>query len=377
MASPSSSRRGPLWAVLLVAAVLGGLFVLDDRGGDGAEAGSDRSTPPPAREAQPVGRRPTTTTTAAAPLRPADGPLLPGQETGTVLVVSRGQAIVSVDVDTGRIEEQVWTEGPGRADWAVAAGSHAVLVGGGKAWSLLPFSGQSPVELGPASQILPSSNPGRVWLVVPTGLSATVREVAFDGTVTFPPLSLPSDVWPLAGVEGGLLVDAYGVLAVLDPVTGAARSLLPGRFVSTNGTTISVLTCRDGLDCGLRLVDVRTGVARDVPTIPGTQGYTQVTSLSQSGPGSGGLLVGVRVADGSTGMAPPLAAVDLATGTGRVIFLGDIGQPLAVDPSVRWAFAGGRGGLQGGSLGQPLRTLPINLQLGANPLLVALTANVR
>jgi hypothetical protein len=42
-----------------------------------------------------------------------------------------------------------------------------------------------------------------------------------------------------------------------------------------------------------------------------------------------------------------------------VIFLGDIGQPLVVDPSVRWAFAGGRNGLQGGALGEPLQLLPI------------------
>jgi hypothetical protein len=67
-----------------------------------------------------------------------------------------------------------------------------------------------------------------------------------------------------------------------------------------------------------------------------------------------------------------MAAVDLATGTGRVIFLGDIGQPVTVDPLVRWVFAGGRNGLQGGALGAPLEVLPVPRNLMSNPTLVAL-----
>lgn len=148
---------------------------------------------------------------------------------------------------------------------------------------------------------------------------------------------------------------------------------MAGRFVATNGRSVAVLTCRDGLDCGLRLVDVGTGGARDVAVVPGTQSFTQTTSVIQTGPGSGTLVVGPAGSGSSTGMAPPLAAIDLASATGRAVFLGDVGDPLSVDPTVTWACAGGRGGLHGGRLGEALQPLPVALGAGVNDRLVAIT----
>ena len=119
-----------------------------------------------------------------------------------------------------------------------------------------------PVPLGPAQRAFPSAVPGRVWLVEPSVVDAPfgparVREVGLDGgTSAF--VDLPPGVQPIAGVQGGLLVEASGTLLVLDPQRDR-RAETQGRTVG-DGTGLVLAAgpqglvrrvCDERLRCGI------------------------------------------------------------------------------------------------------------------------------
>lgn len=294
------------------------------------------------------------------------------QPTGTVLVAVEGRHITAVEVDTGRVEESSWPGGPGsRPDALLARGADVVAVGNGTAWRFRPFSGTPPVELGPAEVAVPAARDDRVWLETPSGLSTTIREVSLaDGRVTATDVVLPIDSRPVAGVPGGLLVSQFGSVALLDPDSGDARTVALGEVVGASGTSVAVLSCEDGLSCGLRLVDVATGAKRTVPPPPGAVAFTAYPAPSGWPASADALVIGLHTVVGTEGLTPPVARVDIGGGTAIGILLGtDVRGPLTFDPDLRFAFAVGLRGMIGGPLGTPLVELPLNF--GASPLLTA------
>jgi hypothetical protein len=100
-------------------------------------------------------------------------------------------------------------------------------------------------SLGEAWFFVPSSTPGRVWLALldpaspatVRGLRA-VREVTTDGRVTLAHSARPPH-WPLAAVDGGLLIQGK-TLELWQPRTGRILRKLPGVFPLATRAALAV-----------------------------------------------------------------------------------------------------------------------------------------
>jgi hypothetical protein len=165
---------------------------------------------------------------------------------------------------------------------------------------------------GDSAFYLPSQHRDRVWVVDIGGrdLVRAVREVTVDGVTTEPASVPPVRRWPLAAVDGGLLLSSRVGLEVWDPRADRVVRTLPvdaGTLGPTSGDT--VVTCPEPGCHSLQLTDARTGAARTVGAPSG--GFTFEPWGAAFSPDGALLGVPVRVvADGPR----DLALVDVASG---------------------------------------------------------------
>jgi len=94
-------------------------------------------------------------------------------------------------------------------------------------------------SLGPALDVFPARDSSRVWVVDPTRTSA--REVDLHGRGFGPSRALPADAVPVAGVEGGWLVDSGTGIEVRDIETGTARRTIAAAGSVLDATPTAVL----------------------------------------------------------------------------------------------------------------------------------------
>jgi hypothetical protein len=198
------------------------------------------------------------------------------------------------------------------------------------------------VELGPAEQAFASDISSRVWLAtgMNTGDSVAVQEVDVAGRATSTPVTLPVDVWPIGGVEGGLLVRGPDGAYVLGR-DGGARRITRGSVIDASVTTALVRGCDDALRCGFQLVDVRTGQEREV-VIDDELTWWE-THLSPAGTASASI-----GHDDDHGWR--LVMVDFTTGRRSDHVLSTAGSPpptasVTWSPDGRWLIMGRQAGL--------------------------------
>jgi hypothetical protein len=213
---------------------------------------------------------------------------------------------------------------------------------------------------GDSAFFLPSQHRNRVWVVDVGGGRNTVRavrEVTVDGVTTEPASVPPLRRWPLAAVDGGLLLSSRVGLEVWDPRTGRVVRTLPvdpGTLGPTSGDT--VVTCPEPGCHALQLTDSRTGAARTVAAPAG--GFTFEPWGAAFSPDGTLLAVPIRVvADGPR----ELAMVDVARGRVAVV------PASAVSPGytlVAWSAGGDDVFLSGGGAYATPRVL-VGYRIGA------------
>lgn len=353
-------RRRSRWADVAGAAAVLGLLVGANAmadpggGGDGPTAvptTAERRTEVTDGTAVTAG---TDGTDGTDPRRPP-GPLLP-ERTGTVLVADSNLGLVAIDVDTGRSEELSVDGEPVDSYGPLAVGDGVVVIDRGTAYAVAPFRETEPVGLGPhvgpVERVLAASDPGQVWLVGHQSTTRMVRAVALDGGGATSPLHhLPPNVWPLAGVPGGLLLDASGSLVVLDSATGETSQVGDGEFVAAVGHTLVTHACDDELACGLRLTDLATGRIRGVPTPAGADSFDPWFTPTASTDGRW-LLVPMR----TTGFRQT-AIVDLAAAAPRAEHVSYVNVAPVLSPDGRWLFELVGEGIRTGPVAGPYETL--------------------
>src|SRR3954452_14583903 len=191
VAMPRRRRPVGLIAVAFAVVALGVALVLMQPGG---------SNPP---AAAPAGVAPAPTTTTLAPI---PGEIL-GEPTGTSLVVSTANRTTLFDLDSGKV-----TAAPDFANGNIIPVRGGAILGGQGALAAFtaPFDGE-PRLLGlfRNSTVLASAQAGRAW-VITSDPDTTASEIAFNGTVTVPPFTLPVGTYAAGAVDGGLLVGLHG-----------------------------------------------------------------------------------------------------------------------------------------------------------------------
>jgi hypothetical protein len=344
-------RRRPRRPVLLaaaggavIAAVVVGMFA----GGGGGDAANDRP-----RGTTTSGTAPTTTTaTSIIPTvtlpgallseAPLDGTwpdlagarLLRWAQSGPAELLDPAQALTS----------QVRLATRGSITRIVPRLDGAVIVAGGRAVYHPQVPGTAGVvDLGPADVALSSDSISAVWLVTGTegeGARPTVQEVDVLSGPTSVAVSLPTDVQPVAGVDGGLLVRGPDGGYVIGR-GGEARRITSGAVVDASITTALVRGCDEALRCGYRLLDVRNGAEREVG-IDSTLTWWE-THLSPTGTASASI-----GHDNDHGWR--LVIVDFTTGRRHDHVLSTAGSPpptasVTWSPDGRWLIMGRQDGL--------------------------------
>jgi hypothetical protein len=203
-----------------------------------------------------------------------------------------------------------------------------LLMPGGKGVVSAPLDLSSPPrDMAPALVFVPSVHPDRFWAVThfQFGNRPPYRVTEFDaaGRATAAELALPPDAgWPIAGTPEGLLMwsGTTDEVWLWDPSSRRVTRRIPGvpdfsgngwiagnvfAWVSPCGATLP--TC-----ASLHLLDLRTGVLRDLAPPPGFGGFGVDGAMSPDGRS---LAVFVdRTRDPSDLGGRALALVDVATG---------------------------------------------------------------
>ncbi len=225
----------------------------------------------------------------------------------------------------------------------------AVIVAAGRAvyHPELPGAGGA-VDLGPADRALASDRATSIWLVTEAGTAdqpPAVREIDVVAGRATDPVALPLDAWPVAGVDGGLLVRGPdgGYLVGRD---GAVRRITHGSVIDAAGTTVLLRACDEQLRCGHRLLDLRSGVERELEIDAELTWWE--THLSPDGTASASI-----GHDRDHGWR--LVIVDFTTGRRHEHVLATAGSPppsasVTWSPDGRWLIMGRQNGL---SLFQP------------------------
>lgn len=181
---------------------------------------------------------------------------------------------------------------------------------------------------------VPSSHPGRIWLVYGArggGAPEAVREVTLDGAETVPRTPLPPKLtyYPEMGVGDGLVLESGRGLVYwtrdgrVRPLPGNARAL------AARADVVAVETGRM-----LQLVDVNRGKRREIALPPGVVSFSDLSgSFSPDGR--------TLAVFGDLNRAPPLRGVillvDLASGGARVL----PGTDTDNGGSIAWSSTGG------------------------------------
>ena len=161
----------------------------------------------------------------------------------------------------------------------LATGGYFVYVGSDGTWATPANLKGSPRNLGSASYIVPSSTPGRVWLVTDTtsGQSAPARaqEVAVDGRYRGPVRSVPSGDAVVTGATGGVVLDTTDGAALWNPGTGQFSPTIVGahrsNLIDVQGSKLAWVGCATGGACTtVHVADLASGHSRDYSAPPGT-----------------------------------------------------------------------------------------------------------
>lgn len=199
-----------------------------------------------------------------------------------------------------------------------------------------------------AIDVLPSPDPGRVWLVthddgVPER-AYRLHEIDLANGRELRLLTLPYDTEPVAVVPGGVVVrDLQDGFQLRDP--RGRRGMALGReltFVDSHGSLIAYLD-----DRRLHLRDLASGSDRTVPAPAGARSWF---ALGPPLPGMGCCQqIGAFSPDGTmlaiyTGLAGPgqpgLSLVDVPSGRARVLPGSEGATPVACQPCLGWSQSG-------------------------------------
>ncbi|HEV2070468.1 MAG TPA: hypothetical protein VGR26_11785 [Acidimicrobiales bacterium] len=331
--TPRRPRRLRTGALVVVAAALLVLLAFTER--DDGHRAEQPMTTTTITEAQPTIAAERTTTTGDG--RAASGPLLP-ELTGTALVLATHLEIGIVDLDTGAVRS-VTLPGHGRYEIVSATGSAAILRGPGGVFAVPVSPGEGPVLLADprtGSWPVASDRPGHVWLVTHTPSTLEAHEVSVEGQATGRQFVRSGSFGDplLVGVDGGLVIGALGALHYYDTVKARTTPIGHGRLLAGSGETIARASC-EGLQCRLRLSDVRVGKDVEVQEPPET--FVVPEGPSAFSPDGRWLAV-----DAHTPRGGAVALVNVAdsriTGVHRSRIDSDSGSIFAFSPDSRWLF---------------------------------------
>ncbi len=298
--------------------------------------GDERAAP---AESTTTSRSRTTTTQRSTTTSPPStvGQLL-GEPTGVTLVVQNDRGVDVVDLDTGKTRQLLGEFAP--PPIAAIPAPHAGVVytiGGEARFFPAPFDGRYTV-VGEAEWVLRAAEPGRVWLVRTTEDGTGAVRATVDGAVDKTSgLEIPPPAYPVAAVEGGLLVEAFG--RIYRMTSDGASPVTFGSTVAVSDRWLAVQGCDDALRCGLRLVDLVTGDER-VVALPGalTAGYF----TGSFSPDGSNLAVWAQ----STSGTPRLLVIDTAAGQAEELpgaSTSEWGNSPAWSPDGDWMFWVGSG----------------------------------
>ena len=165
--------------------------------------------------------------------------------------------ITKLDVARARVTTRLLSEvSPGDPPFMVMATDHGVVTFGHDSTYAFGSRLWEPARnLGGSTYFVPSSTPGRLWLVLPQRRG--VREVDSYGNVWFRH-GARAPRWAITGaVDGGMLIQPDRGLAVWDPRTGRVVRRLPGTFpAATKGSSVASCAFRCPV---LHVTETRTG----------------------------------------------------------------------------------------------------------------------
>ena len=209
------------------------------------------------------------------------------------IVVDDGSArttLINSNSGTTRVVELPHRTG-GDFPYAILATSgYFVYVGSGGTWATPVDVKGPPRNLGMASYIVPSSTPGRVWLVAgaASGRSAltTAQEVGVDGRYRGPVRSVPTGDAVVTGATEGVVLDTADGTVLWNPSSGRYGATIVGahrsNLIDVQGSKLAWVGCTtEGACTTAHVADLTTGQSRDYPAPPGTSGW-----ISTGGEGS-------------------------------------------------------------------------------------------
>lgn len=350
------ARRWTTLAVIaacLLAVLVVGTLVRQGSGAEPEQLTVERSPPPPPPpEPEPTPpEEPASSPSAGEVQREQLEPLLLGR-TGLFLhVIDQQGALTRVDLDTGELVEVDLFPGASEDSQLVPDGAGGVVAvavdyEAQQDARYVGPSGEPSVALGAASAALPSATPGHVWLLDQDGFfpgaENRVREVAYDGTVAVD-ATLPAGVTVLAGVPGGLLLDAAGTLVRWDPATETGERVGGGRFVAGDARLLARRVCTPALRCWLEVGPIDEPDATRVELAqPEALALADVFFLRPILSADGARLA-LLAFEGDARAEPRPAVLDLVSGDVRwappEVRLEAFGrQVLALSPSGEWLF---------------------------------------
>lgn len=266
---------------------------------------------------------------------------------GTLLYLGGRQALVA-DAASGSISS-IPSPGAGRVR-VLRQGSFIVLLArdGGVAVQLANRGASRQLPLGEASDVLPSPQPDRVWLVSQDDgapeQAFVLREVDLARHRPLRRWTLPYNAEPVAVVPQGVLIrDLQNGFEVRRPQGGRVTRL--GRdltFLDGHGSLLAYLD-----DRRLHLRDLATGLDRTVALPAGARSWF---ALGPPLPGMGCCQqIGAFSPDASTLAVftelngpgePGLTIVDVATARARVLPGSGGATPVACQPCLGWSHSG-------------------------------------
>jgi hypothetical protein len=210
--------------------------------------------------------------------RSADEPAAPERPAGTIVFLSQGNRLTSVDVATGRRTTRRVRGIAACAPEMQVTGGHLVF-GGYRGQRTVVYSvpvtlDEPPRELGTAHQFVRSATEGRVWLVGTNchrSRMTGVKEVTVDGRVTVKSERRVPSPWVAGATERGLVLMRGRTLFGWDPVSGqrfpgpkSASSLDRSARSFPDGTLLAKPR-KVNRRWHVELVDSRTGRSTPIP----------------------------------------------------------------------------------------------------------------